>query len=160
MTTNSAPTSHGRFARPQNARWQRIRESITLRRILVSLVLALAVGVPLAFTVKEDTAPPVPLDAAVATVFPDPENLQLRQSDIGIQLRNTYQFVGLAIDKYPIPEDQLSVVTALNQYTFTAGPDKDITEFTPGRHCASATFKPLNGTDDQIRTKTWCFEFH
>ncbi len=139
----------------------RLGRVVTWKRVLISVLLATAIGIPLAITIHSNTdVPPAPIDNAIQQLFPAANDLDLRQTVVGLQLTNQYTFSDLELDGRIIPDDQLDRVTALNQITFRAGANKDITSFTPGNHCATASYQPLNGSALDVRTHTWCFNLH
>jgi hypothetical protein len=137
------------------------RRLITPRRVLLSLLLAGAVGGFLwSFAVTESNTPPVFTDQAVEAVHPGEGQLDVRQARIGIDLKPGYEAV-LRLDRIDIPEDQLERIPELGQTFYTPGPDKITGAITPGRHCATASFwDPTQGGPETGRKYSWCFTAH
>lgn len=136
------------------------RDTFRTSRVLAIVGVTLALAIPVILTARDKGGTGTALDSAIERVTPSANDLDLRQAEVSIDLANDYQFVDLTIDNTIIPDDQLTNVAALNQHRFRPGEDQVITEFTPGRHCATARFKPLNANDFAIRGYTWCFNLH
>jgi len=133
---------------------------ITRRRVVITALLAFAVGLLLWATTKDaDQEPPKAgrLDSAVEQVVPANGAAALRQGEIGLDLRPGWTAV-LAIDGRQIPEDQLRRNEPLNQVFFTPGEGTEIEELAPGPHVATALiWRPATQTREQGRTVTWRF---
>ena len=134
----------------------------TVRRLIISVLLAFAVALLLfGFAgTRDTTAKTVYRDAAVEKTWPGPDDLDLRQSRIGIDLITGYT-AELKVDGTPIPDDQVERVVGLDQYFYTPGPGTETGALAPGRHCATATLHLVGAADtDPGRPFSWCFNLH
>ena len=129
----------------------------TPRRVVSSILLALAfAGLYLAFILHDDSPNPRLRPAAVRTVSPEPATLQLRQTEIFVELQPAYRGA-LAVNGTPIPDDQLEVIEGLNRYSFTPGQGREIAELPPGRTCAVVTFELVTDANEEPGSYRWCF---
>ena len=129
----------------------------TLPRIIISVLLALAfAGLSVAFTMHDDSPNPRLRPRAVRTVSPLPASLQLRQTEIFVELAPEYTGT-LAVNGIPIPDDQLDVIEGLNRYSFTPGAEKEIEELPPGRACAVVTYTSVAAAAQSSGNYRWCF---
>jgi hypothetical protein len=144
---------------------------ITLRRTVISLVLAAClVGLGYGLSLSRSTNKPVIYsDPAVKVLTPEPGDLALRQATIGVTLAPAFTLAqatspGFSISTggqvTPIPQDQLDIIPGLNQYFFTPGPGKDVTQLQPGRNCVTLHIKRADDPSDQGHSFSWCFESH
>lgn len=139
---------------PAAARPTRI---FSVRRVVSSVLLAVAFGgLIVAFTMHDDKPNPRLRPRAVRTVSPEPDSLQLRQTEIYVELDPTYTGT-LAVNGTPIPDDQLDVIEGLNRYSYTPGEGKEIDELAPGRTCAAVTFDLAVTPGGDPGTYRWCF---
>lgn len=133
---------------------------ITLRRIVISLLLGVAVaGMYYAFTRPTDNQQPALKPKEVLHVEPAPADRVLRQVTIAVDLEATYTGV-LTVDGIRIPEDQLDRIVGLNRVAFTPADGKEITKLRSGRICATAEFWQTTIPDAPHFTFPWCFEVH
>lgn len=130
---------------------------LTPRRVVSSLLLAGAfAGVYMAFILHDDSPNPKLRPAAVRVVSPEPASLQLRQTEIFVELQPAYRG-SLAINGIPIPDDQLAVIDGLNRYSFTPGEGREIDELPPGRTCAEVSFEQVTDPNVEPGRYRWCF---
>lgn len=130
----------------------------TLRRVVMSVLLAVAVaGMYVAFTEHDDTPNPRLRPAAVRVVSPLPDSIQLRQTEIFAELEGTFTGT-LAVNDVIIPDDQLDVIEGLNRFSFTPGAGKEIEQLPAGRTCASITYRRKLAPDDVPGSFRWCFD--
>jgi hypothetical protein len=129
----------------------------TFRRVVSSVLLAIACGgIVAAFIMHDETPPEGARPTAVGTVSPEPGSLQLRQTEIFVELDPRYSGT-LSVNGTVIPDDQVDLIEGLNRYSFTPGEDKEIDELPPGRTCALITFdQTVNPGTDPGRFR-WCF---
>src|ERR671916_2457617 len=109
-------------AQPPAITWGRIGP--VLRRLIITLIAAVAVGgIVFAFSgpTQEDSSD---LPPAVESVFPLKGNLELRQVEIVADLAPGYTGY-LAIDGNEVPEDEIQIVPALNRVSLRPGPGSD-----------------------------------
>jgi len=128
------------------------------RRIVMSLIAAVAVGgFIFAFSApkKEATGP---LPAAIEGVFPSDGELDLRQITISADLAPGYTGY-LLIDGVEVPRDDLQIVPALNSVTLVPLPGSDYEALQPGRHCATVVYQPI-GPETPPNRFRWCFTLH
>jgi hypothetical protein len=144
---------------------------ITLRRIVTSLIVAAClVGLGYGLSLSRGTSKPIIYkDPAVKVLSPEPGDLALRQATIGVTLAPAFTLAetnspGFSINTgdriVGIPQDQLDIVPGLNQYFFTPGPDKDVTQLPPGRNCVILHIKRADDPSDQGHPFSWCFQSH
>jgi hypothetical protein len=136
---------------------RRAERLLTPRRVVSSLLLAVAAaGIYMAFILHDDTPNPKLRPSAVRTVSPEPASLQLRQTEIFVELQPTYRGA-LSVNGITIPDDQLAVIDGLNRYSFTPGEGREIDELPPGRTCAEVTFSLVTDPDGEPGRYRWCF---
>ena len=132
----------------------------TVRRLVLSLLVALGVaGVIFAFS-ENETEPPTVTVPGVDSVSPRPGSLALRQDRVIADLATGFDGV-LQIDGVEIPDDQLQRTIELGIVSFQPGPEKEFERLTPGRHRVRVIFWPVSGgrgVDD--RTYEWAFNVH
>jgi len=129
----------------------------TPRRVVSSLLLAVAfAGLYMAFVLHDDSPNPKLRPSAVRTVAPEPATLQLRQTEIFVELEPAYRGT-LTVNGTPIPDDQLDVIVGLNRYSFTPDEGKEIDELPPGRTCAEVTFLLVTDENAEPGRYRWCF---
>ncbi|HET7487994.1 MAG TPA: hypothetical protein VFJ85_08700 [Acidimicrobiales bacterium] len=134
----------------------RFRELFTFRRVVSTVLLTLAgVGFVYAFTLHDDSPNPRLRPAAVRTVSPAPGALQVRQTDIFVELDPGYR-ASLVVNGVAIPDDQVDVIGGLNRYTFTPGKDREVKRLEPGQNCAIVSFALAVGGGDPGEYQ-WCF---
>jgi hypothetical protein len=130
---------------------------ITLPRVVMSVLLAFSVAsLYVAFTLHDDSPNPRLRPQAILAVSPLPASLQLRQTEIFVELAP--RFTGtLTVNGIPVPDDQLDVIEGLNRYAFTPGAGKEIEELPPGRACAVVDYTPVADASDPGGSYRWCF---
>ena len=150
---------------------------VNRRRIVISLLLALALGMLLlGFWGSRDAEIPLKLrPVEIVRVFPaEGDPLRLRQEPVGFQLAEDYTGE-LRIDGVDIPLDQLQSpdripagggdnrpapagLSGLNEFSFRPGAGTDIERLAPGDHTATALYWRRGiETRDQARAYTWKF---
>ncbi len=135
----------------------RAAKLFTARRVVSSVLLAVAlVGFVMAFVLHDDSPNPRLRPQAVRTVSPEPGSLQLRQTEIFVELEPAYRGT-LSVNETTIPDDQLQVIEGLNRISFTPGPDREIEELPPGRTCAEVTYELVTAPDVEPARYRWCF---
>ncbi len=108
-----------------------------------------------AFTEHDDSPNRRLRPQAIRAVSPLPASLQLRQTEIFVELAP--QFRGaLTVNGTPVPDDQLDVIEGLNRYAFTPGEGKEIEELPPGRACAVVDYTSVDPSAEG-GTYRWCF---
>lgn len=134
----------------------------TLRRVVISLLLALAGGLLyVATTFYEEPQRLVPNDEAVQYVAPEPNTvLTLRQTEVVVQLDFDYRLDALVVNNTAVGGDDIVHVAATNRYSYTPGEGKTIEQFPEGRNCVTAEFRRTAGTPEAGRRYTWCFQLH
>ena len=130
-----------------------------LRRLIMTLVAAVAVGgLVFAFSgptqTDDSNLPP-----AVEAVFPVSGNLELRQAQIYADLAPGYTGY-LAIDGREVPEDDVQFVDALNTVTLRPGPGSDFTTLEAGSHCATVFYRQIGQPRANSTSYRWCFRLH
>ncbi|MGI8686191.1 MAG: hypothetical protein ACR2MO_14075 [Acidimicrobiales bacterium] len=129
----------------------------TFRRVVSSVLLAVAFGgLVVAFIMHDDTPNERLRPAALRAVSPEPASLQLRQTEIFVELDPAYTAT-LAVNGTVIPDDQLDVIEGLNRYSFTPGEGKEIDELPPGRSCAVVRFDQAVNPGTDPGSFRWCF---
>ncbi len=129
----------------------------TFRRVVSSVLLVVAFGgLVVAFIMHDDTPNPRLRPRAVGTVSPEPGSLQLRQTEIFVELDPAYTG-SLTINGTVIPNDQLDVIEGLNRYSFTPADGKEIDELPPGRTCAVIAFDQAVNPGADPGSFRWCF---
>ena len=133
---------------------------VTIPRVVMSVLLALAgAGLYVAFTLREDPTPAAGRPPQVRTVSPEPGSLQLRQTEIFVELDPSYTG-SLVINGTPIPDDQVQVVRGLSRVSFIPAPGKEVTALPPGVACAAVRFRPVSAGAGAGGTYRWCFNVH
>ncbi|MDP9388248.1 MAG: hypothetical protein M3Q48_10160 [Actinomycetota bacterium] len=129
----------------------------TLRRIVTSVLLAVAAaGFYVGFSLHDDAPNPRLRPQAVRTVSPLPGTLQLRQTEIFVELEPAYRGT-LSVNGTPIPPDDLNVIEGLNRFSFTPGAGRQIEMLPPGRTCAAVTFQLVTDPAAEPGSYRWCF---
>ena len=133
------------------------RRLLTLRRLVLSSLLALAAaGLFLAATFHDDAPTDAGRSRIVKTVSPRPGTIQPRQTEILVELDGSYQG-GLSVNGTTIPDDQLVVVPGLNRITYTPRPGREIEVLPAGLNCALVRFRPIPGAAGEPGSYRWCF---
>lgn len=132
----------------------------TVRRIVVSLLVAVGVaGVIFSFT-EAESEPPTVTVPGVESVSPRPGDFALRQDRIIADLQSGFDGV-LQIDGVEIPDDQLQRTIELGIVSFAPGPEKEFERLAPGRHVARVVFWPVSeGRGEDDRSYEWVFNVH
>ena len=130
-----------------------------LRRLIMTLIAAAAVGgIVFAFSgPTQDDTPDRP--AAIESVFPLSGNLELRQVAISADLAPGYTGY-LAVDGVEVPEDDVQFVLALNTLTLTPQPGSDFETLEPGSHCATVFYRQIGQPRANSSSYRWCFRLH
>lgn len=129
----------------------------TFRRVVSSLLLAGAfAGFVVAFIMHEEKPELAAKPRQVTAVSPEPGTLQLRQTEIFVELDPSYKG-SLSINGTLIPDDQLDVIGGLNRISFTPGKDKELRSLPPGRNCSEVIFEPAVGAGADAGRYRWCF---
>lgn len=131
----------------------------TVRRVVISLVLAAAVGgVIAAFSMHQDPAPVVYTNPFVRAVSPKPEEHATQRSTVFIELEPGYALRTLRFDQgTQVGVDEMDVISGLNRYGFTPGEGKQIARLQAGRTCAEVEFAELARPGDDLQVFSWCF---
>ena len=130
-----------------------------VRRIVLSLLVALAVGALwyVATDSSRDEGPPRP--EAVEAISPERGDLDLRQATIAADLAPGYTGY-LLFDGVEVPRDDLQIVDALNQVILRPTEDSDYRVLAPGHHCATVVYRRIGEPLDQSSSYQWCFTLH
>ena len=129
----------------------------TFRRVVSSVLLAGALaGFVVAFVMHEEDPELAAKPRQVTAVSPEPGTLQLRQTEIFVELDPSYKG-SLSINGTLIPDDQLDVIGGLNRISFTPGKGKELRSLPPGRNCSEVTFEPAVGAGADAGRYRWCF---
>jgi hypothetical protein len=80
----------------------------------------------------------------------------LQQDQVGIDLQTGYS-ARLAVNGVDIPDDQVTVVSGLDEFLFQPGPGKAFEQWPAGQNCVVATFWANDVGPGQSRTQPWCF---
>lgn len=142
---------------------------ITTRRVVISILLAVAVGIVIySFTLVRPTdTPPVFKNSAVKAVSPMMGALVLRESSVAITLAPGYQLATQSTDGLSIsaggavtgvPQDQIAITPAQNQYMFLPTGGTVLTELPVGRVCAIAEIVPATAPNSSPQAFSWCFQ--
>jgi hypothetical protein len=172
MTTTRSPV---RELPPSRRRPSRLQGLVTRRRVVSSLLLALATaGLVAGFWDSEDgggTTAQQRRPAAVIQVFPTEGAASLRQEPIGAQLADEYTGE-IEVDGRPIPADQTERppvasaqnapaprgLSGLNQVSFTPGPGKEIVSLRPGEHKVRILYwRKVGETRERAAAYSWSF---
>jgi hypothetical protein len=137
---------------------------ITARRLVVSIIVAGAVAaLVVGFSLSRPPAKvPVYSDPAIAQLFPKPGDSVLRQDRVGAALRPDFTLAqdtsaGFVVNQTGIPQDQLEIIPGLNEYFFTPGSGKELSQLPSGRVCVALHLKPVGAPDSQSHSFNWCF---
>lgn len=140
---------------------------ISPRRLAISAILAGALALMVwGFTLVRPTDPPITFNnPAIHQVTPRPGDQVLRQTRISVILNQAYTLSyenaeGFAINNIGIPQDELEIIPGLNQYVFTASPNKLLAELPPNRVCVSLLIKRMDNAPDPNERFSWCFATH
>jgi hypothetical protein len=139
---------------------------VLVRRLLITLVVfACIAGLVLAAQhtrrgdVEDDatvTGVQGTANSVVELQAPAPESSVLNQAQILLDLTTNYDAT-FTVQGVPIPDDELQKTVATGVITFTPGPGKVFEKLPQGRVCASANVFRIDGTVEDPRTVTWCF---
>ncbi len=126
-------------------------------RHLVSLLLLVVVIVCIFVLVQRSSSDTVNLDGGnIERLIPTPGSKILQQDGIGIDLSPGHEAL-LTLDGVVIPNDQMVIVPALNQYTFKPGPGKVFEALPTGENCLVATYWLTRTGPEVSTTRSWCF---
>ncbi|HWC10916.1 MAG TPA: hypothetical protein VG455_06800 [Acidimicrobiales bacterium] len=130
-----------------------------LRRIVLSMIVAVAVGALVYVATEPAGDDEAPLPSAVEAVSPEPGAQNLRQTTIAADL--AVGFTGyLLMDGVEVPRDDLQVVDALGQVILRPTEDSDYRVLAPGPHCATVVYRKIGDRLDQSSSYRWCFSVH
>ena len=133
------------------------RRLFTVRRVVSSVLLTAAfVGMAIAFMMHDDTPLATPRPQAVRTVSPTPNTLQLRQTEIFVELDPSYIVTTFLVNDTAVPDDQLVVIRGLNRYSFTPGTGRELKALPPGRTCVGISYALAVGGGEPGSFQ-WCF---
>jgi hypothetical protein len=121
------------------------------RVAVVAVILLIAVNAAIFGTrnqVRGTRAPQRP--TAVLALAPQENDIALAQDRVVVTLEPDFA-AQLAIDGQVIPDDQITLDTTLNTRGFQPGPDKDITQFSPGTHTATVEYWPQEKTYEEAK---------
>ncbi len=129
------------------------------RRIVMTLILAVAVGgfVFVFSEPKQQLTPDRPPE--VEAVYPDGGNLDLRQATIVADLAPGYTGY-LLLDGVEVPRDDVQFVDALNTLTLRPQPGSDYEVLRPGPHCVTAVYRRIGEPESESSNYRWCFRLH
>lgn len=131
-----------------------------LRRVILSvLVIGALAGFVIALNSSETETETRFSDPAVLAVHPGADELELRQTRVGLELDVAFTAV-LSVDGVEIPEDQHEREAALGHVFYTPGEGKETGTLEPGRHCATADLWRFDQTRQDARKYSWCFNLH
>ena len=133
---------------------------VTLRRIVISVLVAVGIGgLILAFS-EGESEPPTVTVPGVESVSPLPNTFALRQDRVIADLQSGFDGI-LQIDGVEIPDDQLQRTVELGIVSFAPGPEKEFEALAPGRHRARVVFWPASeGRGEESRIYEWFFNVH
>lgn len=130
----------------------------TPRRIVISLILAAAVGgTILAFSLAEPEPETRPTHPAVRTVYPDQGDQLARQTTVFVELNPGYSARALTIQGRSIGVDDLDVIIGLNRYSYTPGEGKLVQQFDEGYTQATVEFVDTSTPNAPLQQFTWSF---
>ena len=130
---------------------------LTVRRVVTLVLLAVAgASLYLASALHDDSLTDGARSRVVKTVSPRPGTIQLRQTEILVELDSGYSGE-LMINGTLIPDDQLSVVQGLNRITYTPRAGREVEVLPAGHNCAQVRFRPAAGSAGQPGSYRWCF---
>lgn len=131
----------------------------TVRRVVMSLLLAAAVGgMIVAFTMHEEPEPVVYTNAAVRAVEPKPGEQATQRSTVFIELQPGYSLRTLRFDGgTQVGVKEMEVITGLNRFGYTPGEGKQIERLDAGRRCAEVEFADETTAGAPLQTFSWCF---
>jgi sulfur transfer complex TusBCD TusB component (DsrH family) len=144
--------------RSENGVRSRYGSGVALRRpqhpgrvAVVAVIVLIAVNAAIFGTrneVRGTRAPQRP--TAVLALAPQEDDIALAQDGVVVTLKPNFS-AQLSIDGRVIPDDQITIDTALNTRGFQPGRDKDITRFSPGTHTATIEYWPHEKSYEEAR---------
>lgn len=99
---------------------------------------------------------PIPVDQVIEALIPAPSDEVLSQVDVGIDLATGFA-AELTINGVEIPESQMRIIEALNEYTFRPDQGKVITSLRADQNCVVARYWPIAQGRVAARSTSWCF---
>jgi len=134
---------------------------VTPYRAIVTLLLALAAGLMVLAAQSHPNPPPAFHDSVVRVVSPAPGSLDLRQSEIFIEIDPTYDGSIEQVNQTTIPEDQLKRIPNLLRVTYDPGqPDSATGRLPAGRNCVLYRYWPVGSDPARGTERSWCFNLH
>jgi hypothetical protein len=162
---------HRSWRGSENRVHSRYRSAVALRRpqhpgrvAVVAVIVLIAVNAAIfgaRSSVRGTRAPQRP--PAILALAPQEDDIALAQDRVVVTLKPEFA-AQLSIDGQVIPDDQIVLDTTLNTRGFQPGPDKDITQFSPGTHTATVEWWPKDETYEDARAAellgsyTWNFK--
>lgn len=108
------------------------------------------------------------LSSHVVQVYPEAGTSILRQTNVSVILAQGYTLAyetteGMKISVnhatvYPIPQDELQILTGQNQYSFTPAPGRQLTELPAGQICVVVQITRDTNLTDPGTPFSWCFQ--
>lgn len=130
----------------------------TRQRLVITLVLTAAVGLAIvAYLVADTDSEDAPAGTAIEALVPAQGAEILAQDRVGVDLAPGYT-AALWVNGTPIPDDQLTIVDALNLVQFQPGPGKEFESWPGGPNCVEARYWLIADGPGDPRSFTWCFE--
>lgn len=151
--TSSAPSAP---TASTSSRPRRLQPRHALYVVLVGVVVA---GIVVLYQKASENT--TDLDRGnIERLIPAPDAKVLQQEAFGIDLAPGFE-ASLTLTSgrnvTVIPDDQTSVVEALNQFTFVPGVGKAFETLPTGQNCVTATYWRTETGPNQSSTRTWCF---
>lgn len=133
-------------------------ERVTRRRIVVTMIVAVALGaIVFAFSLHEEEKPLVYTHEAVRIVHPKPGDQVLRQTTIFVELKSGYDVRDIVIQGTAVQRDDLEVIPGLNRFGYTPGKGKVIEELEALRTCPKVEFVNTAVPGAALESFEWCF---
>ena len=129
------------------------------RRIVLSVLVAAAVGALVYVATEPASDDQAPFPSEVEAVSPEPGAQNLRQTTIVADLAAGYTGY-LLMDGTEVPRDDLQIVDALGQVALRPTEDSDYRVLSPGPHCATVVYRRIGERLDQSSSYRWCFSVH
>jgi len=120
----------------------------------LTLVAVVAAGIAFGSPERPDAGRPPQIEA----ISPEPGETVVRQTRIEIDLPSGYA-VDLFVDGFLIPTAELFSVEGTGVYSWQPGPDRVITELSPGQHEVLIRWRTLSGLPD-VGEYSWTFRVY
>jgi len=125
-------------------------------KILLGVLLIVAVGGIYTVSQLSSESSGGLAGGVIEQLIPAKSSKILQQDQIGIDLQTGYS-ANLAVNGVPIPEDQVTRVSGLDEVLFQPGAGKVFEQWPAGQNCVVATFWANDVGPAQSRTQSWCF---